>query len=103
MQEIFNYSNSLIQKVNLNFKRYLFGEINWNSRLIEILGSQLSVFLQTPHQLVRNFVAFNAHHTLLSAAVTEEVDAAIPNNFLVDNGKFLMDVRFVNQVDAGNF
>jgi len=40
MQEIFGYSNSLIQKVNLDFKRYLFGEINWNSRLIEILGSR---------------------------------------------------------------
>ncbi len=40
MQEIFNYSNSLIQKVNLDFKRHLFGEINWNSRLIEILGSR---------------------------------------------------------------
>jgi uncharacterized protein len=40
MQEIFNYSNSFIQKVNLDFKRYLFGEINWDSRLIEILGSR---------------------------------------------------------------
>ncbi|MFO7924641.1 MAG: AAA family ATPase [Bacteroidales bacterium] len=40
MQEIFNYSNSLIQTVNLDFKRHLFSEINWNSRLIEILGSR---------------------------------------------------------------
>ncbi|MEN8228550.1 MAG: AAA family ATPase [Bacteroidota bacterium] len=40
MQDIFNYSNSLIQKVSLDFKRYLFQEINWNSRLIEILGSR---------------------------------------------------------------
>jgi uncharacterized protein len=40
MQEIFNYSNSLVQKVSLDFKRHLFGEINWNSRLIEILGSR---------------------------------------------------------------
>jgi len=40
MQDIFNYSNSLIEKVNLDFKRYLFREINWKSRLIEILGSR---------------------------------------------------------------
>ena len=40
MQEIFNYSNSLIQKVNLDFQRYLFAKINWKSRLIEILGSR---------------------------------------------------------------
>ncbi|MEN8202318.1 MAG: AAA family ATPase [Bacteroidota bacterium] len=40
MQDIFNYSNTLIQEVSLDFKRYLFQEINWNSRLIEILGSR---------------------------------------------------------------
>jgi uncharacterized protein len=40
MQEVFIYSNSLIQKVNLDFKRYLYKEINWNSRLIEILGGR---------------------------------------------------------------
>ncbi|HDR50154.1 MAG TPA: hypothetical protein ENN90_00835, partial [Mariniphaga anaerophila] len=40
MQEIFAYSNSLIENVNLDFKRYLYREINWNARLIEILGSR---------------------------------------------------------------
>ena len=40
MQHIFAYSNSLIENVNLEFKRYLFREINWNTRLIEILGSR---------------------------------------------------------------
>ena len=40
MQDIFHYSNSIIQQVGPEFKRYLFKEINWNSRLIEILGSR---------------------------------------------------------------
>ena len=40
MQEIFANSNSLIENVSLQFKRYLFSEINWNTRLIEILGSR---------------------------------------------------------------
>lgn len=40
MQEIFNYSNNIIRAVNSDFTRYLFQEINWNSRLIEILGSR---------------------------------------------------------------
>jgi uncharacterized protein len=40
MEEIFNYSNSLIQKTDLVFNRHLFNIINWNSRLIEILGSR---------------------------------------------------------------
>jgi len=40
MRHIFQYSNSIIQQVGLEFKRYLFQEINWNTRLIEILGSR---------------------------------------------------------------
>jgi uncharacterized protein len=40
MFEIFQYSNSRIQSVNLDFKRYLFHEINWEARLIEILGGR---------------------------------------------------------------
>jgi uncharacterized protein len=40
LQEIFSYSNSLINNISLEFKRYLFDKINWESRLIEILGSR---------------------------------------------------------------
>jgi hypothetical protein len=40
MQEIFNYSNSIIDSVHLEFKRYLFKQINWEARLVEILGSR---------------------------------------------------------------
>ena len=40
MEEIFNYSNKIINEVNPGFKRYLFQKINWNSRLIEILGAR---------------------------------------------------------------
>lgn len=49
-------------------------------------------FLQTFHQLVSNFVALNAHHAFFGAAIAEEIDAAIPNNFLVDYGEFLMNI-----------
>jgi uncharacterized protein len=40
MYEIFNYSNPIINRVSLDFKRYLFQEINWDARLIEILGGR---------------------------------------------------------------
>lgn len=60
-------------------------------------------FSQTPHQLIRDFIALNPHHALFRTAVTEEVNAAVPDDFLIDNGKFLMDVRFVNQVNARIF
>lgn len=40
MQEIFNYSNGIIEQVSPEYKRYLFYRINWDSRLIEILGAR---------------------------------------------------------------
>jgi len=40
MQEIFSYSNSIIETIELDFKRYLFNQINWEARLVEILGSR---------------------------------------------------------------
>ena len=40
MYEVFNYSNPIINRVSLDFKRYLFHEINWDARLIEILGGR---------------------------------------------------------------
>jgi len=40
MEEIFRYSNQIIGNVNLRFFRYLYRQINWESRLIEILGSR---------------------------------------------------------------
>jgi hypothetical protein len=30
----------------------------------------------------------------LGTPVAEQIDAAVPHNFLVDDGKFLMDVSF---------
>jgi predicted AAA+ superfamily ATPase len=40
MDQLFEISNRLIQKVSVAFKRGLYAEINWNNRLIEIKGSR---------------------------------------------------------------
>ena len=40
MDQLFEISNRLIQKVSFDFKRGLYSEINWNNRLIEIKGSR---------------------------------------------------------------
>ena len=40
IQEIFIYSNKIINDVKPDFTRYLFHQIEWNSRLIEILGAR---------------------------------------------------------------
>lgn len=40
IQQIFNNSNRLIDGVSMSFKRYLFHQIRWNARLIEILGAR---------------------------------------------------------------
>jgi hypothetical protein len=61
------------------------------------------IFFQTFHQLISNFIAFNPHHTLFDAAITEEVNAAVPNDFLVYNSEFLVDVWFENQMNTCGF
>lgn len=40
MEKLFQYSMSRINTVNLDFKRYLWNRINWNSRLIAITGAR---------------------------------------------------------------
>ena len=40
MDQLFEISNRLIQKVSIDFKRGLYSEINWDMRLIEIKGSR---------------------------------------------------------------
>lgn len=40
MDQLFEISNRLIQKVSVDFRRGLYTEINWNNRLIEIKGSR---------------------------------------------------------------
>lgn len=40
MEELFQYSASATKHINTDFVRYLYEKINWNSRLIEILGGR---------------------------------------------------------------
>ena len=38
MDHLFQYSNQLITQVDTSFKRYLYNEINWNNRLLGLIG-----------------------------------------------------------------
>lgn len=40
MEELLDLSNRLINKVSLGFKRYLYTQINWHSRLIGVKGAR---------------------------------------------------------------
>ena len=40
LQPLFNNYHRKIAKVNLRFKRYLYGQINWNARIISIKGAR---------------------------------------------------------------
>ncbi len=40
MNDLFIYSNKLINEVNTKFARYLFDKVNWNNRLIGIIGAR---------------------------------------------------------------
>ena len=38
MEQLFEYSNKLIKEVDVNFTRYLYNDINWNNRLLGVVG-----------------------------------------------------------------
>src|SRR5690554_660319 len=38
MERLFEYSNKLINEVSTGFLRYIYSEINWNSRMIGLIG-----------------------------------------------------------------
>ena len=48
-------------------------------------------------QFLGDIWAFQPHDAFLCTPVAEKVDAAVPNDFLIDYGKFLVDVRFENE------
>ena len=43
------------------------------------------------NQLIRDIRAFNAHDAFLGAAVTQKIDAAIPDSFLIHDSEFLVN------------
>ena len=38
MDQLFEYSNKLIDEVDVSFVRYLYSEINWRNRLLGLVG-----------------------------------------------------------------
>ena len=52
------------------------------------------------YQFLGYICAFQPHDAFLCTPVAEKIDAAVPNDFLVDDGKFLMDVGFEQEAHA---
>ena len=94
------------RKVRKTGTAILFSFLGYNNKNVNNCNVFMLMFLksfaffQTPHQLKCNFIAFNPHHSLLGTAIAKKFDAAVSNGFLVDDGKFLVDVRFKKQVDS---
>ena len=38
MEKLFEYSNKLIKEADTSFLRYMYNEINWQSRMIGLIG-----------------------------------------------------------------
>lgn len=38
MEKLFEHSNKLIQETDASFLRYMYAEINWQSRMIGLIG-----------------------------------------------------------------
>jgi hypothetical protein len=63
-------------------------------------GVSLLLAFYTSNQRIRDIRAFNPHDTLLGAAIAQKIDAAIPDNFLIHDSEFLMNVGSENNAYA---
>ena len=50
------------------------------------------------NQLIRDIRAFDAQDAFLGTAIAQKIDAAIPDNFLIDDSKFLVNVWPENNI-----
>ena len=55
---------------------------------------------QDLYQFLGDIWAFQPHEAFLRTSVAEQIDAAVPHDFLVDDREFLMDVGFEPQAHA---
>ena len=58
---------------------------------------------QDLYQFLGDIWAFQTHDAFLRTPVAEKIDTSVPNDFLVDDGKFLMDVRFEQKLHTSVF
>ena len=58
-------------------------------------------FLDGSQQLIGDIRVFKPHDALFRMAEAQKVDAPVPDNFLIEHRKFLMDVRFEHHSNAG--
>ncbi len=58
-------------------------------------------FLDASEQLIGDNRVFEPHDALFRTAEAQEVDAPIPNDFLIEDRKFLMNVGLEHHLDAG--
>jgi hypothetical protein len=56
--------------------------------------------IQAFQQGIRNVGACDAHDAFLGTSITQQVDAAVPDNLLVHDGKFLVDIGLEDNLDA---
>jgi hypothetical protein len=49
---------------------------------------------QDLYQFLGDIWTFQPHDAFLCTPAAEKIDAAVPHDFLVDDGEFLMDVGF---------
>ncbi|NLZ94249.1 MAG: AAA family ATPase, partial [Bacteroidales bacterium] len=78
MEQLFEYSNKLIKEVDVNFVRYLYNDINWNNRLLGVVG---------PRGVGKTTMVLQYIHLNLNRAKTLYVTAEdfyFANNRLVD-------------------
>ena len=70
------------------------------------MGKQATLFLRIWFhlnaflQFTGNTAAFKTHDALFRKAETQQIDAAVPGNLMINYRKFLVNFGFENQTDA---
>lgn len=91
MDKLFEYSNKLIQEANTSFLRYMYNEINWESRMIGLIGPRgvgkttliLQYIKQNLNPIETLYVTAEAFY-FVDNRITELVD-----RFVKHGGKYL--------------
>jgi len=71
--------------------------------VIRACRSYADRFPKVFHQFLCDIRVFQPHDAFLRISVAEKIDAAVPDDLLVYDSKFLMDVGFKQKAHAGIF
>ena len=92
-------SSGLQKEYNVRRSEKILPSTSTETGIVFVLISDF-LFLDASEQLVGYARIIEPHNALSRTTEIQEVDASVPDNILIEDGKFLMDIRFIHHLDA---